>query len=594
MRRSLGIGLALIILGFMGVYLLSQHAPPAPIPAPPTVQPPPTPPPPGASPSYATLYVGDGYQEELAGTLPVALNSSALLAEGTVAPKLFEAGGTTADTPLRDAILEVFQLNASQVTPWAWYAAADLAGYAYPTPTPRNSTSYILEPVPLSGVNNASAPPSQIQPDLEGVRLIAEYPPTANPPADLWYPPSAHIKWPSTPTTSILSQTEVKSGSYVYVYYTVLVSVEIPFTVYNGNQACMYASGDAYVENPCSPPGAAENTGTIVMNFTESTEYGGMEETATFNVRDSIQWDGAALEREWYAGQATLALSVYTVEETVGNTTYIYYEPQAAFMGSGPVNPEWAPQAPAVKSEVYAYNMPTAYYYGENLWRSVYQALWALISANTTTQYWRYRAFELDALTGMIGGEINTTPTGVGSIAGGGTGMDVEGNPYAEAFLTGNGTQAEAATIPLLVDLYTQPVKVVGGGEYFNGSTYVPHVFGLTANISMPPGYLNSSLPYFNTTVESYPGPGAEVGYLADPTTSPESNGLGDYWWYNSTTQLYTPMPTQGSTSTFYEYYYPGYSSGSQPQPITAAPLEVAITEYNPGVYGYISSQPPS
>ncbi len=521
----------------------------------------------------------------------MALNRSALLVEGEVAPKLFEAGATPS-TPLRDAILEVFQLNASQVTPWAWYAAADLAGYAYPTPTPKNSTAYILEPVPLSGVGGggASASPSRIQPDLEGIRLIAEYPPTAQPPADLWYPPSAYIRWPSTPTTSILNQTEVESGNYVYVYYTVLVAVNIPFTVYNGNQACMYASGYATVENPCSPPGAAENTGTIEMNFTASTEYGGMQETATFNVRDTLQWDGAALEREWYAGRATLTLNVNTVEETVGNTTYIYYEPQASFTGSGPANPQWAPQAPAVKSEVYGYNMPTAYYYGENLWRSVERALWSLISANTTAEYWGYRAFELDALTGMIGGELNITNAGTG--LGTGTGAGVGGNPYTEAFLTGNGTQTDAATIPLLIDLYAQPVKVVGGGEYFNGSAYVPHVFGLTSNISMPPGYLNHSLPYFNTTVEGYSGAG--VGYLADPTTSPESDGLGDYWWYNSTTQLYTPMPPQGSTATFYEYYYPGYSSGSQPQPITAAPLEVTIVEYNPGVYYYISNQPPS
>ncbi len=516
----------------------------------------------------AALLLTSTEEEEYSQGYPVSLNHSALTSTATKlsAPlELFLSGPGEGSTNLTAAILAALRLNPSRISPDAYWSAADLGGFAYPSySTSGRSATYLIRPLPVDS--------NGTEPHIQSFNFTSEEPPRASP-YEMSYPPSGEA-----PGWSVLEHTlatQAVCAAYcdtaypvMYYYYTVEFSARVNLWLLNGTQPCASSTGGVIL-NPCSVYPVLE------FNVTGSSITGSYPSlTVTVWDSDTAFWNGVSFVRNWTIGSFTL--STYPDSVSQGNNTYF----NVGYKFSEALNPPpyWVfPAGHAPRSQVYSHNYAASFLAGPGFYYSVYRRLYSLILSNTSAAYRKYAPWELQVFAGEIGLEMNVTDSTFTGSA----------NPYESAYFTGEGNQSLVQRQQLLISDYAVYVYNLKG-EFYNGTLgkYVPWSYSISANFSIPVWALENTTPYISVTVDET----RSYAYLLDATNG-EDNPVASFWFYNSTIPLYRPLPADGSTQLFHEYgaalFFPDVPFGYRDS------TTAVVNNYASGPYSWVNAGQP-
>ncbi|BDC00269.1 hypothetical protein [Saccharolobus caldissimus] len=247
-------------------------------------------------------------------SLPTIVNSSALTS--LKVSKIFISNGT--GIPVLQNIVKILSMNASEVTPTAYFSIANLGGFYVNHKLAKNA-SYTIQPLPLNS--------NGTKPNMTQINLILQYYNFS--PYNTSYPPSDNISINSL-VYSIIDTYTVKVT--ISVSYSTSTSLASSSTSHNGNQTIvtkyykMSVSGTVYL--------LANGSSIASNNFQFSY-------TAVSPCK--LPYPGAPIFQESFSisgnvivppGVSKTVYSTYNVtayqykkEHTSGNITYICYYP---------------------------------------------------------------------------------------------------------------------------------------------------------------------------------------------------------------------------------------------------------------------------
>jgi len=433
--------------------------------------------------NYTTLY-------------PVQINNSALLVNYGD-PKVFIT--QKAGEPIVKIIPIFLALNASLVTPIAYWSGADLAGFYTEQETP--SIRYTIEPaLPYHNSFVISLP---------SVTASAYY---------VSYPPVSNYTGYQVQVAQTVSY-EYTSGNTTYLYYQGTITVTLNFALLYGNNPCIYVNPQTYA----SASGCG-GYGKVVVTITANDAPGGSMKSATVfvKVNDEIKWDNITVKRGWFSGSFTVVPTEYQSVNVQNNMTYVNYYLNASVIAQPTPIPPWAVKLPnpaVVYSNNYAQNFVQgpAYFYG------LYRFFSAMNS--TLAPFFAYMLAESIQLKGL-GGEQSY-------------------NAAYDALISGSGLQATLQTIPSLIEQFNPNFSFAPmSGEYYEPEHgYEKWSYTIASGFNPPP-YLQY-IQLNNGKAEIY-----------DPTFNNPSPL--PFWFeetYDGYTQSYKPLPTDGQSITFVSFY---------------------------------------
>ena len=435
---------------------------------------------------------------------------------------------TPSGEPLRQAMVYVLGLNASRISPAAFWSAADMAGYIYAKQGPR-SLNYTLYPFPYN-TSSTDPPYSNDTINLTLSSVSAQ-------PLHYRYPPSANITQTDGELDGEVSVSEsvvneVQVGYSVTVYYAGTATLYVPIRIYNGSDPCLYVSQNMGAFELAGCGGLVDVKMQVYAN-TYTGVYQAILDAG--KVVDNIAWNGTQIERTWDMGSWRLQA---TQNDTYGDgpcllnssqtCAYTYEDVGAIFTSSVTQPPAWAfPGGHPPEWEVYRYNYAEGFIDGPGYYYGLARFL-----LNETGGL----PFEALWLAGGIGINMSVDNQSYSGSP----------DPYYSALITGSGNQTLVAMQQFLIAQYMYPVYVVRGS--YNDTA--PWTYGFIEVNNAPP--TSDGLPNYTT----------DQGYAVMSDTSQRPGGAPLWAWYgcgspNSNTSVYKPVLSPGDTYRFSEYSQP-------------------------------------